>query len=444
MAESKIRKPASDEMSEDQLVDIKNDNETAPAQVAGAAQGEEIAPLGSGAPDSEGAADVLPENESTAAVAPDSDEPQSAVESPEPAAPPADSEQPARGMPGVASTPHRGGFLPMFLGGVIAAALGAGGAIYAVPRLPPQLAALLPLPPATAGDTAAKLADQGARLETLTKELAALKVAAPPVPDLSGVKSALDEATAANRALGDRVGSLEGRIVALENRPAVSGEISPEASAALQGQIDALKQDLSRIGTDTVSQDAIAAAAAEAKARIDAAEAQAAELRAQSEAAAKRAMAQAAAARIGAAFDAGAPLAPALADAEAAGIAVPDLLKGEVPSLAALQASFPDAARLALAAARKAAAGEKLTDRIGAFLMTQTGARSLEPHAGNDPDAVLSRAQGAVTAGDLATAVTEIGMLPEPGQAALADWVGQAKVRLSAAQAVADVTQSVK
>lgn len=436
MEETKARNSASDDALEPRVEETPTDDATAEEQTPPAA--EEADEL------------VQPEPEEAESLATESTPVTSllgAEEISEPAEEVTETvmEKPTEEKPAAspAPAPRRGGFVPLVLGGVIAAALGAGATIYALPNLPPQLAALLPLPQASVPDTEAKLTDQAAKIDALTKDLAALKSATPPAPDLSGVQTALDEASAASRALGDRINALEGRITALENRPVGGGDLGGDA-AALQGQIDALKGELAKVGPTVASQEEIAAAAAEAKAKIDAAEAQAADLRAQSEAAARRAMAQAAVARIGAAFDAGAPLAPALADAEAAGLALPEVLKGDVVGLATLQANFPDAARAALAAARKATAGDKLTDRIGAFLMAQTGARSIEPREGSDPDAVLSRAQAAVDAGDLSKAVTEIGTLPEAGQALLADWVAQAKARLTAAQAVVDLAQSVK
>jgi len=69
----------------------------------------------------------------------------------------------------------------------------------------------------------------------------------------------------------------------------------------------------------------------------------------------------------------------------------------------------------------------------------QTGVRSLEPREGNDPDAVLSRAEAAVRAGDLGAALDEITALPDPGQAALADWAATAQTRADALGAMADV-----
>ncbi|MGB8622217.1 MAG: hypothetical protein WCD16_05310, partial [Paracoccaceae bacterium] len=71
-------------------------------------------------------------------------------------------------------------------------------------------------------------------------------------------------------------------------------------------------------------------------------------------------------------------------------------------------------------------------DRIGAFLRTQFGARSLTPREGNDPDAILSRAEAALNAGELKDALDEIATLPEAGQQAMSGWVAKAQKRADA------------
>lgn len=91
--------------------------------------------------------------------------------------------RPASPEPGTASTAarasapapaprRRGGFMPLFLGGVIAAALGAGAAWWAVPRLPP---AWQPAPVANTAATDALRAEmerQAAEIETRAVEAA--------------------------------------------------------------------------------------------------------------------------------------------------------------------------------------------------------------------------------------------------------------------------------
>ena len=124
---------------------------------------------------------------------------------------------------------------------------------------------------------------------------------------------------------------------------------------------------------------------------------------------------------------------------------VPDILwrnaETGVATLSELQAEFPDAARAALAAAREAELKSGQGDGWKAFLLKQLGARSLKPREGDDPDAVLSRAEAAVRDGRLTDALAEIETLPDVAKAELAAWVEKARQRLAAinaAQALSD------
>ena len=118
---------------------------------------------------------------------------------------------------------------------------------------------------------------------------------------------------------------------------------------------------------------------------------------------------------------------PSMKDQFAALIAAPI-------SLPQLQDSFAPAARAALAASLQAQMGETMGERLSTFLFAQTGARSLTPRDGSDPDAVLSRIEDRLRAGDVAAARAQIAELPEPGQQALAEWATEAD-RYSAGQA---------
>lgn len=385
-------------------------------------------------PESEGVpVIVIPEVEADA-EAPKAVEPPLEAEA-EPAPEPAPEAPKAEAPP---PGPARGGFVPMALGGVVAAALGAGAVIYALPNLPEGLKAMLPLtaPEVDPAPFQAEIETQNTKIDALTQELAALRAAAPAAPDLSGVQAALDEVSAAVRAVREAQEALAGRVAALEQMPVGEGGVAPAALQALQGQLDALRGELAGAApAGEAAQQAIAAAAAAAEQRISEAEAQAAQMRAQTEAAAQKVMAEAAVARLKAAFESGASLAVPLADLTAAGIPAPAELGGEIASVGALQAAFPEAARQALAVARKETAGEGL-DKMKAFLMAQLGARSVAPRPGEDADAVLSRAQAAVEGGDFAAALAEIETLPPAAQVPLADWAARAKVRLAAQAAL--------
>ena len=191
-------------------------------------------------------------------------------------------EAPKAEAPAPASS--RSGFVPMALGGVVAAALGAGAVIYALPKLPEGLKAMLPLtaPAADPAPFQAEIETQNAKIEALTQELAALRAAAPAAPDLSGVQAALDEVSASVRAVSEAQEALAGRVAALEQMPLGEGGVAPAALQALQGQIDALRGELAGAApAGEAAQQAIAAAAAAAEQRISEAEAQAAQMRAE-------------------------------------------------------------------------------------------------------------------------------------------------------------------
>ncbi|TQS70477.1 hypothetical protein ERN12_15210 [Rhodobacteraceae bacterium] len=276
---------------------------------------------------------------------------------------------------------RRGGFMPLFLGGVIAALIGAGVTVWALPNLPPELRARI-LPAEEQADTfEAPLADLSQKVD----------------------------------ALGGRVNAVDGRVDTLQTT--VEGQQAPDMSG-LQDQIDTLRAQLDEVtGPD----------------------AQAAEK------AAQRARAQAAVAKLTTALETGAPLAPPASEANDAGLDVPETLQGaEPPRPAQLQESFDPAARAALDAARKADPGAGFGDRMKTFLLSQSGARSVKPQEGDGPNAVLSRAQAAVDTTDFKTAISEIATLPEAAQSAMADWVAQAQQRVDAVDAVQSLQSQVQ
>lgn len=108
-----------------------------------------------------------------------------------------------------------------------------------------------------------------------------------------------------------------------------------------------------------------------------------------------------------------------------------------MPTIADLQDSFAPAARASLEAALRANMGESWTERVSSFLRSQTGLRSLTPREGDDPDAVLSRAEAALSAGQVAEAIAELQAMPEAGKPALQDWLTLAQTRVDAEAAVA-------
>ena len=402
------------------------------------------------------AAAETPEPEPATEAEPDTpDEPTpSEVELAEPGAEPAPESEPDPVPPPPPSetvrVEHKGGFVPLLLGGLVAGGIGFGAAAYVIPNYLPSL---IPAPqdPALAGE----VQSQGAKLQTLESTLAQIQStpAEPAVPaeltqridDLSGKLDALDQSGAA---LTDRLATLESRIKTLEVGPVTA---DPNASAAL----DAVKQELDGFRAEMAAQvqaaDAakadIASAAEDAAKKIAAVEANAQQMRAEADAASRAAALTGNLARIRAALDSGAAFGGAVTDLKAAGVEVPAALTDQaqgVPTLTALRDSFPPAAREALALSVKETAGTDTWGRVKAFFQSQSGARSLTPRAGDDPDAVLSRAEAALRTGDLSATLDELKALPEAGQAVMAEWVANAERRLAAVDAANALEQQAK
>ena len=125
------------------------------------------------------------------------------------------------------------------------------------------------------------------------------------------------------------------------------------------------------------------------------------------------------------------------------GLNVPEVLSANaqlgVVSLNKLQDEFPKLARVSLQAARMEGDGTG----FGAFLKAQLGFRSLFPREGTSPDAVLSRAEASVAAGNLQVALVELIDLPKSGQLVLQDWSERARTRLSVLNALSELTRTM-
>ena len=287
-------------------------------------------------------------------------------------------------------------FLPLVLGGIIAGGLGFMASEYDV------------FGNADADITTKLRGDLNAQQE----RIAALEQVEAPTVDLSPIEDQLSE--------------IETRIAALEERPAVvvPEGVDGDAVAAYAAELSALKE-----------------AAAAQRSEIEALIANAKSVEEATADAARTANSQAAIAKIVSALDAGKPFADAVATLQGLNLGDidPALINPSaegVATLSMLQSDFPDQARAALAAAR-AAGTEEGQQGIGGFLTRSLGVRSVAPREGDDPDAVLSRAEAAIKSGDLATTLTELDTLPEDAQAMIADWRAAADARVEA-RAAAD------
>ncbi|MCA0920235.1 hypothetical protein [Pseudooceanicola nanhaiensis] len=320
----------------------------------------------------------------------------------------------------------KGGFVPIMVGGIVAAGLGFGLALYL------DNAGIAPF-----GSDDEAVVALTERLDAQQRVLDDLNAALEVGPDISGVEAAASEAQAAAAAASDRIAALESqlgdqaaKITELEKRP-ISEGVSEAAIKAYEDELARLQQAMQDQRTEvealiTQAQQKEAAAAEDAQ----------------------DASIRAGISQVLSAIDNGAPYANVLQGLGANGVEIPAPLSAPaqsgVTTLGALIDTYPDAARAALADVRMAT-GEG-TSSIGDFLKTQLGARSLTARDGDDADAVLSRAEAALRDGRLQDALAEIDTLPEPAKAAMADWTASATERaqaLAAAEALlADQTQS--
>jgi hypothetical protein len=322
---------------------------------------------------------------------------------------------------------HGPGFFPLMLGGVVAAGIGFGFAYYVFPGLSPLQTQLV-----QQANDLKSLRDQLQALPkqddstALLTEIDTLRdTAAAALQTAEEAKAAAAAVPAEQADVTPQLTALADRIAAVENRPTQSGgSVDPAVVTKLSAEIDTLRSGL-----------------ADQKAAAEALVAEAETIRADAAAKAQTVLLKAALTKVEAAIQNGSPFSEPLALLANADVAVPETLSNTaetgVPTIAALTVAFDEPARAALEAGLRGNMGSTWTDRVGSFLRAQTGARSLTPQDGTDPDAILSRAGAAVAAGDLQTALTEIATLPETAQAALSAWVSQAKLHLDAQTATA-------
>ncbi|MEJ6404321.1 COG4223 family protein [Yoonia sp. 2307UL14-13] len=310
---------------------------------------------------------------------------------------------------------RRGGFFPLLLGGLLAGAIG-----LAVGVLNPN---------GTDGALSEQVAAQGESIATLESQVADM-----PTVDISGIETAQNYFATEIAGFGDRLSELDERLAALENLPVGDGTMSERAISAFEAELDALRAELATMSDSAATQ------LAEARAEAESIEENA-------EAAARAAAGRAALARIRTSLNDGAPLGAALGDLEDAIAApAPNALlnaQGGVPTLAALQESFPEVATAALAAARSAGVSGEETGGAGAFFRNQFNVRSTTPQEGATTDAILSRAEAAVKAGRLSDALAEIAALPEEARVEMSDWLAQAETRAAAIDAVEVLSTSL-
>ncbi|MDG1341020.1 MAG: hypothetical protein P8P66_13675 [Paracoccaceae bacterium] len=319
--------------------------------------------------------------------------------------------------PGLATSaasqePRRGGFLPLILGGAVAAGFGVAASEYFGPFFGSGNAPLV-----------AQIEQQNADLAALRDQISAINIP-DAAPDLSADLAALADQ---NTEISSQLTAIDTRLIEVEKQPAADGSLTETAFAAYDREIADLR---AMIETQTGEMQTV----------LD----QASSVQEDVIASANDATARAALARVQAAIDVGEPFDSALADLTSViEVSIPDALNSVagdgVPTMKSIQDGFPDAARAALASVRS----ETPESGISGFLKSQFGARSTKPREGDDPDAVLSRVQGAVDEGRLTDALAEIETLPEVGRAELTEWIASVTARTDALNAVGELAGSL-
>ena len=338
---------------------------------------------------------------------------------------------------------RRSGVVPAVFGGAIAAALGFGAAQFVPGGWPVQSTATLE---ATLDTQKSALDDADARIAILSSALAELEARPAADTTLAGRVAALESRPAYDdTALTARIDAVEQSLSAIAALPADGSAASPAAIAAQAAALAALQAEVAALQGGAGNAADITAAADAAAAQLAEAAARAAELRASAEADAAQSLARTSLRQIAVALETGGPFETALSAFDPA--TVPDALTANaatgLPTLTDLQSTFPDAARTALDTALRADMGEGWGDRVTSFLRSQTGARSLSPRAGDDPDAVLSRAEAALSAGLVPDAMVLVAALPDVSQTAMAAWVASAQLYLDGQQALATLATTI-
>ncbi|QFT64919.1 COG4223 family protein [Roseivivax sp. THAF30] len=326
---------------------------------------------------------------------------------------------------------RKAGFVPTFLGGILAAIAGfllsqyLGGDLFGSnDEFANETRSALEEQSSNLQSQQAGLDALGGRIDGIETGLADI--------DLSSIETAIADLTTRTADLGTTVSDLADRVSAVEASPVQSA--APEAVSAFEAELARMRQEvdeqLQEIQAQRTEVQELAQQAVEAE-RAAAAQA-------------SRADVNAALSNLTAEVDAGRPFADALVplqDSEL--VEVPEALSSQaedgVASLGALQDSFPDAARDALAAARASGSGESSGNRLSGFLAEQLGARSVTPRDGSSADAILSRAEAELQGGALDAALSELSSLPEPAADAMSGWVTRANARIEALAATEDL-----
>ena len=316
---------------------------------------------------------------------------------------------------------------PMFLGGLCAGAIGFGIAI-----LPDyfnsndQLGSLLL--------DQKEIHDQIISLSETVSELTNIGPSANFSDELDPFRISLSKLSADimvnSSAQEQEITALKERIYLLENRP-LNGGVSASVIQSYERELTQIRAEIEAIVNKAAGE-------------IEQAQSEAAMLEVAAQAISQENVAASALIGIEAAISNGTGYSTLLEELKLIlGLNVPEVLSANaqlgVVSLNKLQDEFPKLARVSLQAARREGDGTG----FGAFLKAQLGFRSLFPREGTSPDAVLSRAEASVAAGNLQVALVELIDLPKSGQLVLQDWSERARARLRVLNALSELTRTM-
>lgn len=315
----------------------------------------------------------------------------------------------------------------MILSGAVVAGLGFGSGLLLRPSGDEALQAML-------DSQASRLAELESRVAAIPEPLDI----GPLQTRITELQQEIDGQKAGLEALGAQT---ESRLSDLEKRPLADGTLADEALAAYEREIAALRSEI--VGQGSRLQDMADATAQQ----LSQTQEQARQIEQSSADAARNAALSAAVSKLRVALDAGGGFEAPLADLSAAGVEIgPDLAlvaADGVATINQLQTDFPQAARNALAAARREGVAGEAASGVLAYLRNQFDVRSVVPHEGSDPDAVLSRAQAALADNRLADALAELDALPEVARAEMSGWIAAATARRAAIVATDSLAQSL-
>ena len=320
------------------------------------------------------------------------------------------------------------GVLPLVVAGFICAGLGFGAAILSQPSNP-----IWPVHPDMAqfrDETTGQITGIDTRLNALAGRLT--DVDQRPVGDV--FQSDLDELTTGfdQRFLeiASQLENFDKRLAALE-KSTIESAIPDELVAQYQDEVKRLKETL-EAQRESLQQfmSETAETANEVTQR------------------AKDTVARGILAQIRAAIDAGGPFDSAIKEFdEQVGEVLPNQLRSlaeeGVQTYQELRDSFAEAARSALNAARDELNESEGFAGIGNYLRKQFQARSVKPKAGDDADAVLSRAEQALRENDLNGALNELDALPDAARDQMQPWIDQARERQDALEQLDILSQEI-